>query len=371
MLFAFSTLFILTLFSILAQNRTLAGQVNVTIDDTLGAPEIGVHIIYSSARWKNGQTCSDCTSHPDPLQLSTGTWTDASFDEGHRTGILTATVQFTGTAVFVFCAYELSRNMTLAFSIDGMPDPSRNFHQSASGHRNSFQYNLNVYARHDLSNTPHTLTIQNGQPGGGVSNLLLDSIVFTTETVDTSSPEVASRPNSEIVIQTSQSVSSATVTATSLRATISPMSSATSQVDSSSSHTEASTSNATALYNTVAEATGTQITQPSSADASSPGTSSKSTPMRQTLTIIVAVIGTVGGMIIVHALTYLYRRLTRRAAQKRIAQLPVPFDAHGDTRNPPRDCGSLEHDGQADETRAVESSHKSEFFHGRYGAIIP
>ncbi|KAL0955678.1 hypothetical protein HGRIS_001902 [Hohenbuehelia grisea] len=379
MLFALSTLFISTLFSILTENPTLASQVNVTVDDTLGAPGTGARITYSSSLWKDGRSCSGCTAHPDPSQLHLGTWTDASFASDHDSVIQTATLQFTGTAVYVFCAYEMSHVMDLSFSIDGISDPSRRFHRSASDTGDNFQYNVNVYSRRGLSNAPHTLTIQNGQPGGGFFTILLDYIVFTSETVDTPSP--APGHTSEIEPDP-QPVSFATVTAT-LQGTVnSPTSTATvtSRADFSSSfigsHTETTTSNATNISNTVTETsqmTVTQITQLSSAtitpppnDTSSPqaGTSAKSTPIKRTLTIIGAVFGTIGGMIIVCVLMFFYRRLAWRARQKRIAQLPMPFDKYGDMHDLPSNSDGHEHHGQADgpeasvsAMRALDGSH--------------
>jgi len=169
---------------------TQAVLVNVTIDDSVGDPLTGASIIYTpSDAWNSGPAaCNKCLVHPDVKKLESGTWHASTFSVNvtgnlHPNVPLSASVQFNGSAVYVFCA--LSRSSTapdgdsdMAFYIDGVQAGS--FTQRAIGSA-GFDYRVPVYANTALTPGNHTIEVQNGQRNGNQSLMILDSIVYSYE----------------------------------------------------------------------------------------------------------------------------------------------------------------------------------------------
>ncbi|KAH9891105.1 hypothetical protein C8Q73DRAFT_110266 [Cubamyces lactineus] len=166
-----------------------ADGVNVTIDDTYGDAQTGAAITYSPpGAWKVGQTCTDCTAHPDPARVYDGTWHDGTYNFWNVTDSgtsavpkLTATVSFEGDAVYVYCILAGS---------DSSPDGYSSMHFELDNGLNgvfthapdgddAYQYDALVFSATGLPAGAHTLTITNGATGGKKSLVLLDYIVYT------------------------------------------------------------------------------------------------------------------------------------------------------------------------------------------------
>ena len=71
-----------------------------------------------------------------------------------------------------------SSNSQLLFHLDGVN--INNYTFQANGPADTYQYNQLLFFNGSLEQGPHTLTIQNGYVGGGLSLLLLDYLVYTT-----------------------------------------------------------------------------------------------------------------------------------------------------------------------------------------------
>ena len=93
--------------AVLSASATLAGSVNVTVDDTYGDTNTGGQIAYGPAgSWNVGQTCTTCTARPNVAQAFDGSWHDATFyptdsTAGSNLGsLVTASYVFNGTPAF-------------------------------------------------------------------------------------------------------------------------------------------------------------------------------------------------------------------------------------------------------------------------------
>ncbi|GJE89324.1 hypothetical protein PsYK624_054230 [Phanerochaete sordida] len=163
----------------------LAAQVSVLVDDQ----DPGVLYQGSPATpWNIGQTCVACSATIDPKQTYDGTWSDATFrDDGDVPQ--SATYNFTGTAIFVYgVQVQLStrRPADVLFSIDGVMQAPYTFQPSSQN--DTFKYNQPLFAKQDLSNSPHTLVLQNGRVGGGPSLVLVDYLVYMSNMSSSSDP---------------------------------------------------------------------------------------------------------------------------------------------------------------------------------------
>ncbi|KAL0947680.1 hypothetical protein HGRIS_013768 [Hohenbuehelia grisea] len=161
---------------------------NVTVDDTLGDPTTGAQIVYSpQAAWNDGRSCSVCQAHPqDTSLINQGTWRDTSYDPTHPIDNLSASFRFNGSAVYVFCILALFPSdpygaSDMSFFIDGR-NVSR-FAQPAPATAMGYQYNVPVFSSGPLPPGEHTLTIQVGSPDGTFVTMLLDSIVYSSNSV--------------------------------------------------------------------------------------------------------------------------------------------------------------------------------------------
>lgn len=191
---------ILTVFLTLSTRPYLVlgdfNRINVTVDDADN------QITYTpSEHWAVGQTCTDCSAHPDVSQMFDQTWHDTSFIPGSsQTQGINASITFNGedyahlfntcmimmwseigVAVYVFCAISHSSttpdgNVDMTFFIDD--EEMGSFQESPTG-ENTFDYQVPVFSQEGLSPSPHTLTVMTGQLGGPQALTLLDYFMYT------------------------------------------------------------------------------------------------------------------------------------------------------------------------------------------------
>ncbi|KAI0789544.1 hypothetical protein C8Q75DRAFT_718548 [Abortiporus biennis] len=158
-----------------------AALVNITIDDSGTDPITGTSIVYSPPdSWSPGQTCTDCQAHPDPSLALDHTWHDVLYIPANNVN-LTASLQFEGSAIYVFCilahtSSPLDGNSDMSFSIDGQV--VGNFIQPPNGDPN-FSYNSPVYVNTSIPAGAHTFMLQNGRQGGQTALALLDYIIYS------------------------------------------------------------------------------------------------------------------------------------------------------------------------------------------------
>ncbi|KAJ7858754.1 hypothetical protein B0H13DRAFT_1640351 [Mycena leptocephala] len=131
---------------------------NRTIDDTKGDPITGFLPIYApESHWNLGTNCSGCLVQPDIGQLFDYTWHDTTQGDGGVSS--SVTLNFTGTAIYLFCVIPNTIPFTttlvdLKFTLDGalistythIPDSSADI-----------LYSVPVLSSQDLSNETHTL----------------------------------------------------------------------------------------------------------------------------------------------------------------------------------------------------------------------
>ncbi|KAF8887723.1 hypothetical protein BD779DRAFT_1525886 [Infundibulicybe gibba] len=172
---------------------------NVTIDDGLRDPNFGAKILYSPQEaWIAQGICKACETNPDPAQAHSGTW-HIGGDRPDLSNIsITASTQFYGFAVFVFCIVPPTTSSnavpsTVHFLIDS--------HQTGiftSSPTTSFQYDVLAFAYHSPSSTDHTLTIQPAD-GSELTPFFLDYIIYSYDSTQGSqqpSPSSPSPPSS-------------------------------------------------------------------------------------------------------------------------------------------------------------------------------
>ncbi|OBZ79811.1 hypothetical protein A0H81_00318 [Grifola frondosa] len=189
----------------------LADLVNVTIDDTLGDALTGEQFTYfPSASWNIGQNCSGCTAHPNPSDIYLNSWHDGTANGvGDPGQILTASVSFTGSALYVFCIVTHSftspdGNSDMSFYIDG--DLVGTYLSQPTGD-DTYDYDVPVYANESMSNGLHTFELVNGAVTGLKSLVMLDYVVYTRD-VQLTSPVLASPSPSPTTAVTSSSSTS-------------------------------------------------------------------------------------------------------------------------------------------------------------------
>ncbi|KAF8213577.1 hypothetical protein K438DRAFT_2009737 [Mycena galopus ATCC 62051] len=156
---------------------------NVTIDDTHGDSSTGALVTYTppDAWTESGnlpctQLCPPGT--PNVQDMVDYTYHNSTFspNSGSFPNVpLTASVNFDGSAVYVYCALSPNANSDMTFFLDGAV--VGNFVQPAV---DEFQYGVLVYSNPSITPGLHTLTLQNGQQNGNESVMILDSIVYTS-----------------------------------------------------------------------------------------------------------------------------------------------------------------------------------------------
>jgi len=181
---------------------------NITIDDSSPDPLTGALIDYGppGTTWNVGQNCPTCFAQPNPSQPFGGTWHDGTFLPGGP--VLTASVSFTGTAVYVMSILvsvapaEFASNLSsspLTFQINGT-NMGTFSNTTSAGSGMGFSYNIPVFVQERLPPGRHNLTIMNGG-GSSKSLLLLDRIIYTTNMDNlqsTPQPSNSTGPSSNI-----------------------------------------------------------------------------------------------------------------------------------------------------------------------------
>lgn len=187
----------LILFTAAAQAVTGA-LLNSTIDDGFPDPRAGVSISYIPPEaWNKGGSCERCTARPSVTELYNGTWHDSTFNtvagsNNFPNTPLSATVTFTGSAIYVFCAIAKTTrgpfgNSDMTFFIDN--DQVGNFYRPAPG-TPGYDYNVLVYKNESIPNGEHAFTLRNGRVDGIQSLVLLDRIVYTYDDGSGGSPPI-------------------------------------------------------------------------------------------------------------------------------------------------------------------------------------
>nr|VWO99248.1 AidA [Ganoderma boninense] len=165
--------------------------VNVTVDDTFGDPTSGGCLQYLAGTddaWNAGcptKNCGDCHIGPQNLNLSQiykQTWHDSTLFAGEPP--IAITVQFTGSAVYVFniLPNTISGTITtadIAFSID---EESVGHFTRSPDSSSTVLYNQLVYSNTTLSDGPHTLVMT---PNSN-STILFDYLIYSAEDDTTS-----------------------------------------------------------------------------------------------------------------------------------------------------------------------------------------
>ncbi|KAJ6620446.1 hypothetical protein B0H10DRAFT_1078443 [Mycena sp. CBHHK59/15] len=182
-------------------------QVNVTVDDS------DPPVLYNpSTSWNSNQVvCTSCNNPPSVLALRDtyhkGVHLVAVVDEddgpnGGRAVVLaprtdeddpnfsdtpvTAQLNFTGTAVYIYCIQPLGASvapqpptlMNITFSLDDRMIST--FVHQGSPTASGFRSGVNVFAQKGLSDGPHALRLSLGPN----SALILDYVIYTQNTAD-------------------------------------------------------------------------------------------------------------------------------------------------------------------------------------------
>ncbi|KAK7457018.1 hypothetical protein VKT23_010321 [Stygiomarasmius scandens] len=177
---------------------------NQTIDDTYG-DGMGNFVEYlPEGAWHVGPKCTQCNAKPDPNQLFSESWHDGDYSPvpGRNNApnqVLTATVNFNGSAIYVFgvlarssSSPRVNGNSDMTFYIDNVVVGTL---VKSGDSPNPFEYQVPIYVNESLSSGPHNFTLANGHVNGTESLVLLDKIVYSFDDgVPTVSNSVAPTP---------------------------------------------------------------------------------------------------------------------------------------------------------------------------------
>ncbi|KAF7298894.1 hypothetical protein MIND_00837400 [Mycena indigotica] len=142
--------------------KILAASTNRTIDDTNGDSMTGAIPVYQpneSGVWA-GPSCVGCAIVPDTSLAHDGTWSAATYNAG--LGIMNISMDFTGTAVYVFFILAnfqdegITTTTKASFSVDGV---QRGTFDHVPSDSFELQYDQLVFAETGLANTPHRLVV--------------------------------------------------------------------------------------------------------------------------------------------------------------------------------------------------------------------
>jgi len=145
--------------------------VNVTVDDA------DSRVVYAGL-W-NTQTCTSCPDTPpegDLNMINNGTWHDGT-QAATDTAVLSASLTFTGTGVYVFGILPpfepASTRTSLNFAIDGVSNGT--YLSAPTTTVTGYQYKINFFSAQGLTNQSHTVTMMCNRP----SFVMLDFFVYT------------------------------------------------------------------------------------------------------------------------------------------------------------------------------------------------
>ncbi|KII86388.1 hypothetical protein PLICRDRAFT_56102 [Plicaturopsis crispa FD-325 SS-3] len=162
--------------------------VNTTIDDKFGDPDTGALVAYTPAdAWNDGTNCT--AWYPDFTQTYQSSWHDGTFNtqSGSNNDVnmtISASVPFTGSAVYVYCIIfhdDQSPDGTtdMVFLLDG--EPVGTYQRQPNGTR-VYEYNVPVYANASIPSGSHNLSIESGR-NSNKSLIMLDYITYSHEDI--------------------------------------------------------------------------------------------------------------------------------------------------------------------------------------------
>ncbi|KAI4520429.1 hypothetical protein K525DRAFT_270799 [Schizophyllum commune Loenen D] len=213
---------------------------NITLDDDSPGNSVASISYDPAGAWFEGQLCESCRAMPDRNTVYNGTWHHTTDDNTIDTQDTTMTIQFTGTALYVYCviANNVSEGTgTMAnydFTLDGQD--AGNYHHDPENVTDYF-YNVPVYTVSGLENDSHELivNIAGGSGVSGSSLMLFDYFTYTydddpSETISSSTTPTASAsatssatPKSKTNVVAVSPIATGEVAATSPTKSLSPI----------------------------------------------------------------------------------------------------------------------------------------------------
>lgn len=177
--------------------------INITVDDWLPNRNTNERLTYTSA-WKIGQDCVGCVARPDPKTAYRGSWHDTTYDETsldcNQRDVAFLTFNgmshlFARVAAITFMSFALGSALYV-YGIQGRTNGNPTGHADLSffideqlyqnnsyGSRGAagYTYDVLLFAVDSLPLQIHTFKLQNGRHGGGISTVLLDYFIYTTQ----------------------------------------------------------------------------------------------------------------------------------------------------------------------------------------------
>ncbi|EPQ52293.1 hypothetical protein GLOTRDRAFT_132411 [Gloeophyllum trabeum ATCC 11539] len=186
-----STRVLLAIYALCNLSGTLSALVNTTIDDTYGDPLTGAQVSYApESAWNAegpGTTCAGCTAHPAQASMYDLTWHDGTFSvtpgSDNDTGsILSLSVPFNGSVLYVFCALTFTYdhpagNSDMQFFIDGARVGA--FELAPNG-STAYTYQYPVYVNESIPVGQHVFSLESGH-AGNKSLVIFDYLVYSHE----------------------------------------------------------------------------------------------------------------------------------------------------------------------------------------------
>ena len=200
------TISILVRFAMLSQFPCAFSLVNRTIDDLYGDEVTKVVPIYTGA-WVLGSTCSWCwvnSTVADVNQAFDQTWHDTTYHPGDADQVIT--IQFTGTAIYVFNLIAnyipgIPTFTNLTFAVDGKMVGAYS-HEPED--KVEILYHVPVFTYEGLANVSHTLEVR--ATGTNATLVLFDYAIYTVDIDD----EQSSPSTFPVTVSTQSTISSTT-----------------------------------------------------------------------------------------------------------------------------------------------------------------
>ena len=163
------------LLSLLPSQVTATGT-NHTIDDEGGDSLTGLRPVYEPpGAWKQGSKCPGCEVRPNASSTLYGTWHYVSY-LASSTQFYTMTVQFIGSALYVYNIVADDAPTELSFYLDG--HSVGQFIHHAIPDSVTLRYGVLVYKNESMADALHTFTMR--AAGSTESLILFDYIVYTS-----------------------------------------------------------------------------------------------------------------------------------------------------------------------------------------------
>jgi len=179
----FGIVFLLVLSALHHCSSSTALLVNTTIDDDGVDPNTGLGVTYAPASsWSRGQACTTCFARPDPSVALLGTWHDSTYSFGEP--VISATVQFQGSALYVYCILapitpDTGTDSYMSMFIDH--ELVGTFIQSPTQVAN-YTSTL-VYQNTSISSGSHLFVLQNGNTNTRINDtlMLFDYLIYSRD----------------------------------------------------------------------------------------------------------------------------------------------------------------------------------------------